>query len=219
MAASPSARSAVERASSSSASASAADASRRGGAGVGLGEPHGLFGAGQGVIEGGGDGRASRTGALAATWGIGQGRHHGPVNELPALGPRKVASRESEPLPARRGRSSWPRRTWRTCRSISPEWKPDAENHTSGSTLFTLANGNGTAPEVLGALATVRKATAGRPQGPVKVAPNHVFVGEAGVTFTGEPRIQGGNATSARPEKRPAALPPPGPAGPTTATA
>jgi Subtilase family len=88
-----------------------------------------------------------------------------------------------------------------------PDWKPDAENHTSGSTIFTLANGNGTAREVLSALATVRKATAGRPHGPAKVAPNHVFVGETGVTFTGEPRIQGGNATTARPEKPPATLP------------
>jgi hypothetical protein len=88
-----------------------------------------------------------------------------------------------------------------------PNWKPDRENHTSGSTLFTLGNGNGSAQEVLDALARVRKATAGRPQGPVKVAPNHVLVGETAVTFTGEPRIQGGNATTARPEKRPAALP------------
>jgi hypothetical protein len=87
-----------------------------------------------------------------------------------------------------------------------PEWRPDTENHTSGSTLFTLAGGTGTAEEVLDTIARLRKATSGRPQGPVKVAPNHVLVGE-GVTFTGEPRIQGGNATSARPEKRPPSLP------------
>jgi hypothetical protein len=88
-----------------------------------------------------------------------------------------------------------------------PGWKPDGDNHSTGSTLFKLGAGNGSAQEVLDALAKVRKATADRPQGPVKVAPNHVLVGETAVTFTGEPRIQGGNATTARPEKRPAALP------------
>ena len=83
------------------------------------------------------------------------------------------------------------------------------ENRTSGSCCSCSAGGERDgAGGAETRSATVRKATAGRPQGPVKVAPNHVLVGEAAVTFTGEPRIQGGNATSARPEKPPAALPP-----------
>ncbi len=43
----------------------------------------------------------------------------------------------------------------------------------------TPANPDDPAREVLDAIAKVRKATAGRPQGPVRVAPNHVLVGEA----------------------------------------
>ena len=46
------------------------------------------------------------------------------------------------------------------------------------------------------AIAQVRKATADRPQGPAQVAPNHVFVGEAAITMTGEPRVQGGPGSS-----------------------
>jgi hypothetical protein len=87
-------------------------------------------------------------------------------------------------------------------------WVLDDSAKTSGTLRFTNPAGNGTAEEVLDAIAQVRKATAGRPQGPVRIAPNHVLVGEqTPVAFTGEPRIQGGNATAARPETRPRTLP------------
>ncbi len=76
-----------------------------------------------------------------------------------------------------------------------------------GVTLFTkMPTTDDPVREVLAALATVRRATASRPQGPVKVAPNHVFVGE-GITLTGEPRMQGGCGSSVRVAKLPAALP------------
>jgi hypothetical protein len=78
-------------------------------------------------------------------------------------------------------------------------WKA-SQKRALGVTLFT---GGG---DLLEALARVRKATADRPQGPARVAPNHVLVGEA-ITFTGEPRIQGGPGSSARRAKRPAKLP------------
>jgi hypothetical protein len=92
--------------------------------------------------------------------------------------------------------------------ALPPGWTLDARTKTAAALRFTNPTGNGTAEEVLQAVAQVRKATAGRPQGPVRIAPNHVLVGEQPpVTFTGEPRIQGGNATCARPETRPKALP------------
>ena len=96
-----------------------------------------------------------------------------------------------------------------TGKNLPPGWTLDGDVKTSAAVRFKLTGGAGTAQEVLDALATVRKATARRPRGPVKVAPNHVLVGEQGppVAFTGEPRIQGGNATCARPETPPARLP------------
>jgi hypothetical protein len=93
---------------------------------------------------------------------------------------------------------------------VLPDWKPTGRRP-FGLTLFTRSPQTGDpAREVLDALARVRKATANRPQGPARVAPNHVFVGEAAsgaINFMGEPRIQGGPGSSARPAKLPPALP------------
>jgi hypothetical protein len=90
-------------------------------------------------------------------------------------------------------------------------WKP-GERRPFGLTVFTRAPLNPADParEVLDAIAKVRKATAGRPQGPARVAPNHVFVGEAAATainFYGEPRIQGGPGSSVRQAPLPGTLP------------
>ncbi len=69
------------------------------------------------------------------------------------------------------------------------------------------------AQEVLDTLAKIREATAKRRQGPARVSPNHVFVGEAvpatadAINFMGEPRIQGGPGSSVRPAFGPKALP------------
>jgi hypothetical protein len=94
-----------------------------------------------------------------------------------------------------------------TQENLPPGW--EAKDKSESAVLFQLSGGTGTAQEVLDALAKVREATAGRPQGPAHVAPNHVIVGEQDppVTFTGEPRIQGGNATCAKPATPPPALP------------
>jgi Subtilase family len=93
--------------------------------------------------------------------------------------------------------------------ALPPGWTLDDSAKTTGALRFRNPTGNGTAGEVLEAIAQVRAKTAGRPQGPVRIAPNHVLSGEQpqAVTFTGEPRIQGGNATCARPETRPPSLP------------
>jgi hypothetical protein len=88
-------------------------------------------------------------------------------------------------------------------------WKR-SERAKSGATLFTRTpeNPKDPAKEVLTSITRARKATAGRKQGPVRVAPNYVFVGEGGaITMTGEPRVQGGPGASVRVAKRPAALP------------
>src|SRR3954447_20511248 len=87
-------------------------------------------------------------------------------------------------------------------------WKP-VERRAFGVTTFTRAvqNTDDPAAEVRDAIDRVRKATAGRPQGPVRVAPNHVFVGEAAITMTGEPRVQGGPGSSVRVARPPAAMP------------
>jgi hypothetical protein len=86
-------------------------------------------------------------------------------------------------------------------------WKLQ-ERRTFGVTIFTrtVANPEDPAREVLDAIAKVRKATAGRPQGPARVAPNHVLVGE-GITLTGEPRLQGGPGSSVRLAAPPKTLP------------
>ena len=88
-------------------------------------------------------------------------------------------------------------------------WKPADRRTAFGVTTFarTPQNPEDPAREVLAALATVRKATAGRKQGPVHVAPNYVFVGESAITMTGEPRVQGGPGSSVRLANPPAALP------------
>jgi hypothetical protein len=87
-------------------------------------------------------------------------------------------------------------------------WKPQ-ERKTFGVTTFTRTpqNPEDPAKEVLAALAQVRRATASRPQGPVRVAPNHVLVGEGAITLTGEPRLQGGPGSSVRRATPPRALP------------
>ena len=88
-------------------------------------------------------------------------------------------------------------------------WKP-LDRRTFGVTTFTRtpANPEDPAREVLDAIATLRKATVGRPQGPVRVAPNHVLVGEGGaITLTGEPRLQGGPGSSVRVATLPRTLP------------
>jgi subtilisin family serine protease len=88
-------------------------------------------------------------------------------------------------------------------------WR-QSEQRPFGVTVFTRAPQNLADParEVLDALARIRKATANRPQGPARVGPNHVFVGEAAATnFYGEPRLQGGPGSSVRQAALPAALP------------
>jgi hypothetical protein len=88
-------------------------------------------------------------------------------------------------------------------------WR-QSEQRPFGVTVFTRAPQNPEDParEVLDALARVRKATANRPQGPARVAPNHVFVGEAAaINFYGEPRVQGGPGSTVRQATLPAALP------------
>jgi hypothetical protein len=94
---------------------------------------------------------------------------------------------------------------------VLPGWR-QGEKHPFGVTVFTRAPQNLADParEVLEALARVRKATANRPQGPARVAPNHVFVGEAAgaaTNFYGEPRLQGGPGSSVRQAALPRALP------------
>jgi hypothetical protein len=89
-------------------------------------------------------------------------------------------------------------------------WKR-SERTKSGVTQFarTPENLKDPAKEVLAAIARVQKATAARKQGPARVAPNHVLVGEAPkpITMTGEPRVQGGPGASVRVAKRPPELP------------
>jgi hypothetical protein len=89
-------------------------------------------------------------------------------------------------------------------------WKVQ-DRPTFGVTTFTRTPQNPADPaaEVLEAIAKVRKATAGRPQGPVRVAPNHVLVGEANgaITLTGEPRLQGGPGSSVRVAALPKSMP------------
>ncbi len=92
---------------------------------------------------------------------------------------------------------------------VLKDWKP-GELRPFGVTVFKRPTQNPADParEVMDALARIRKATANRPQGPARVAPNHVFVGEASaINFTGEPRIQGGPGSSVRQAAMPAALP------------
>lgn len=86
-------------------------------------------------------------------------------------------------------------------------WKA-SDRRTFGVTTFTRTpqNPEDPAKEVLDAIARLRKATANRAQGSVRVAPNHVLVGE-GITLTGEPRLQGGPGSSVRLAKAPSALP------------
>ena len=87
-------------------------------------------------------------------------------------------------------------------------WKP-VERRAFGVTAFQRPTQNPEDPakEVLAAIAQVRRATSDRPQGPARVAPNYVFTGESAITFTGEPRIQGGPGSSVRLATPPKQLP------------
>jgi hypothetical protein len=92
-----------------------------------------------------------------------------------------------------------------------PGWRPQ-DGGPFGVTAFTRPVQNPTDPaaEVMAAIAHVRAVTAGRPQGPAKVAPNYVLVGEAAsepINFMGEPRVQGGPGSTARLVPSPATLP------------
>jgi hypothetical protein len=90
---------------------------------------------------------------------------------------------------------------------VLKDYKP-AEARPYGVTLLTTTpKTKDPAREILDALAKVRSATARRPEGPAEVAPNYVFTGENAVNFTGEPRIQGGPGSTARPATLPKALP------------
>jgi subtilase family protein len=96
---------------------------------------------------------------------------------------------------------------------VLSDWRQN-DAHPYGLTLFTRAPlSDDPAKEVLAALARVRKATSGRPQGPARVAPNYVFAGESltgtasAITFSGEPRVQGGPGSTARLAALPGALP------------
>src|SRR5262249_10636793 len=87
---------------------------------------------------------------------------------------------------------------------VLTDWKHDPKSAAFGVTRFTKTPQNPKDPgkELPAAPAPVRQATAAR------VAPNHVFVGEAGaITLTGEPRVQGGPGSSVRVAKLPKALP------------
>ncbi|HEX6021318.1 MAG TPA: S8/S53 family peptidase [Solirubrobacter sp.] len=91
---------------------------------------------------------------------------------------------------------------------VLTDWK--AAEGPYGVTVFQrpVQNPLDPAKEVLDAIAKVRRATASRAQGPARVAPNHVFVGEAAaINFMGEPRIQGGPGSTVRPAQLPAAMP------------
>jgi subtilase family protein len=91
-----------------------------------------------------------------------------------------------------------------------------SEQHPFGLTLFkrTTPNLNDPAREVREAIARVRKYTSTRPQGPARVEPNYVLVGEAAtsvtasaINFYGEPRVQGGPGSSVRQASLPGSLP------------
>ena len=87
-------------------------------------------------------------------------------------------------------------------------WKVQ-DRQTFGVTTFTRtpANPDDPAKDVLDAIARVRRSTAKRPQGPARVAPNHVLVGESAITLTGEPRVQGGPGSTVRVAPPPRSLP------------
>jgi hypothetical protein len=97
---------------------------------------------------------------------------------------------------------------------VLSDWRQD-DRHPYGLTLFTRTPQNPADPakEVLAALSRVRKMTSNRPQGPARVAPNYVFVGESvagaadAINFSGEPRVQGGPGSTARVADLPDALP------------
>jgi subtilisin family serine protease len=135
------------------------------------------------------------------------------MSELPERwDPRKVAlNRDKEnPFLLRPGQILVGPGDEKDAQSVLTGWKP-LERKTFGVTTFTRTPQNPEDParEVLEAIARVRKATSNRPRGPVRIAPNHVLVGEAGgpITLSGEPRLQGGPGSSVRLAKRPKSMP------------
>ena len=132
------------------------------------------------------------------------------MSELPARwDPRKVAvNRDKENgFLLRPGQLLVGPGDEKDAQAVLTGWKVQ-DRKTFGVTAFTRTPQNPEDParEVLDAIARLRKATANRPQGPVRVTPNHVLVGE-GITLTGEPRLQGGPGSSVRLAKPPGALP------------
>jgi hypothetical protein len=174
------------------------------GAGVGRNQADGFVG----VFENGGDAtKPPANRLLLATPRIREGVR---MSELPERwDPRKVAlNRDKQnPFLLRPGQLLAGPGDAPDVQKVLSGWKP-VERRTFGVTMFTRtpANPEDPAREVLDAIAKVRKATAGRPQGPVRVAPNHVLVGE-GITLTGEPRLQGGPGSSVRLAPLPKTLP------------
>ena len=133
------------------------------------------------------------------------------MSELPARwDPRKVAvNRDKEnAFLLRPGQLLVGPGDAKDAQAVLTGWKVQ-DRRTFGVTTFTRTPQNPEDParEVLDAIARLRKATANRPQGPVRVAPNHVLVGEAGdhahgrAAPAGRPRLLGapGQAAEALP--------------------
>ncbi len=133
------------------------------------------------------------------------------MSELPARwDPRKVAvNRDKEnSFLLRPGQLLVGPGDEKDAQAVLTGWKVQ-DKRTFGVTTFARPTQNPEDPakEVLDAIARLRKATTNRPQGPVRVAPNHVLVGESGITLTGEPRLQGGPGSSVRLAKLPKTMP------------
>ena len=133
------------------------------------------------------------------------------MSELPAQwDPRRVAVNRDEknPFLLRPGQILVGPGDAADVQKVLTGWKP-GDVRPFGVTSFQRAPQNPEDParEVLDALARIRKATSTRAQGPARVAPNHVFVGENAINFHGEPRIQGGPGSTARVARLPKTLP------------
>ncbi len=133
------------------------------------------------------------------------------MSELPAQwDPRRVAVNRDEknPFLLRPGQILVGPGDAADVQKVLTGWKP-GDVRPFGVTSFqhTSQNPEDPAREVLDAIARIRKATSTRAQGPARVAPNYVFVGENAINFHGEPRIQGGPGSTARVARLPKALP------------
>ena len=131
--------------------------------------------------------------------------------EMPARwDPRKVAvNRDKEnPFLLRPGQLLVGPGDEKDAQAVLTGWRMQ-DRKTFGVTTFTRQpqNPEDPAAEVLETIARLRKATVNRAQGPVRVAPNHVLVGEKAITLTGEPRLQGGPGSSVRLAKLPKSMP------------